>query len=276
MKYKYKQQLRAVIGSMLLGSIAQADVKVDTELLLLVDVSGSVDTREYNLMMQGYETAFKNLDIISALDQGPQGAIAVALMFWSANDQQTVGVDWMKINDAESANAFADAIAATNRPFNSMTAIGSAITAGTELFGTETGGDVSNGFSSAVQMIDISGDGEDNDTPPSSDRATNVRAARDASIASGVDMINGLPIGNAGGALEQYYQDNVIAGSIVGVEAFTQPVEDFNSVAESLEIKLSREIKAGAITAAAAVPEPSAVIMLGIGATTFILRRKRS
>ena len=277
MKYKYKQKLKALIGSILFTNIAQADVKVDTELLLLVDVSGSVDTGEYNLMMQGYTNAFRNLDIADAISSGPEGSIAVALMFWSANTQQAVGVDWMEIDSASSANAFADAIASTSRPFSSMTAIGSALTAGADFFGTETGGALSNGFESAVQMIDISGDGEDNDTPPSSDRAANVRASRDAAISSGVDMINGLPIGNAGGALEQYYQDNVIASTIVGVEAFTQPVENFGSVAESLERKLSREIKVGATTAAVlAVPEPNSTLLLGLGTIAFILRRKRN
>lgn len=274
-KPKHKYKLGALIGSILLANSTQADVKVDTELLLLVDVSGSVDSGEYNLMMQGYTDAFRNLDIVDAVSQGPEGSIAVALMFWSASTQQQVGVDWMKIDDTASASAFADAIAATSRPFSSMTAIGSAITAGTELFGTETGGAVSNGFQSTVQLIDISGDGEDNNTPPDLDRAQNVRVARDAAIASGVDMINGLPIGNAGGDLEQYYIDNVIAGSIEGVEAFTQPVAGFSNVAESLELKLSREIKVGAVTAAS-VPEPSSVILIGVGAMAFILRRKRN
>lgn len=273
---KYRIKMNAILGSMVISCIAKADEKVDTELLLLVDVSGSVDTSEYNLMMQGYADAFRNLDIVDAISLGPQSAIAASLVFWSANDQQLVGVDWMKIDDRESANTFADAISSTTRPYSSKTAIGSALKAGTEYFGTETGGDISNGFESAVQVIDISGDGEDNDTPPTSDRALNVRNERDTAIANGVDVINGLPIGNAGGSLEQYYQDNVIASSIEGVEAFTQPVETFSNVAESLERKLSREIKDGAITAAAlAVPEPNSVILFGLGFISFILRRKR-
>ncbi len=279
MKQKYKPpliKLSVLIGS-LITTVANADVKVDTELLLLVDVSGSVDSNEYNLMMQGYTDAFKNFDIADAVSQGPEGAIAVSLMFWSANTEQAVGVDWMMVNDSSSANAFADAIAATSRPFSSLTAIGSGITAGTELFGTETGGAESNGFSSAMQIIDISGDGEDNDTPPSTNRAQNVRSARDAAIAQGVDMINGLPIGNAGGSLEQYYIDNVIASSIEGVEAFTQKVDSFASVAESLEKKLSREVKAGAAGAAAlAVPEPSSTLLLGLGSLMLIFRRNRN
>ncbi len=272
------KQLVSICAGLLVGqSPVYADVVVDTELLLLVDVSGSVDSNEYGLMMGGYADAFRNLEISDSIGQGANGAIAVSLMFWSASSQQSVGVEWMKINDESSANSFADAIDSTVRPFQSLTAIGSALTVGTQAFGLETGGEVSNGFSSITQMIDISGDGLDNDTPPASDRAQNVRDARDASIAAGVDMINGLPIGNAGGALEQYYIDNVIASSI-DQEAFTQKVDTFSDVAKSLEVKLSRELKAGAevSVAVSAVPEPSGVTLLGIGSLLFCLRRKRS
>lgn len=252
-----------------------AQEKVDTELLLLVDVSGSVDNNEYNLMMNGYSEAFRNLDIQDAIGEGSTGAIAVSLMFWSANTQQSVGVDWMKINDEQSASSFADAIDATIRPYSSLTAIGSALTSGAQTFGVETGGEASNGFSSIVQIIDISGDGEDNDTPPAGDRAQNVRESRDQAMSMGVDMINGLPIGNAGGALEQYYKDNVIASSI-SADAFTQQVETFSDVAESLEMKLSREIKAGAVASVAAVPEPASTSFLGLGSIFLCLHRKRS
>lgn len=258
----------------ILHSHAHADELVDTELLLLVDVSGSVDSGEYNLMMGGYSQAFRNLDIANSIGAGANGAIAVSLMFWSANDQQAVGVDWMKISDSASANSFADAIDATVRPYQSLTAIGSALTVGTQTFGLETGGQESNGFNSIVQVIDISGDGTDNDTPPAGDRALNVRNARDGSIAAGVDMINGLPIGNAGGALEQYYQDNVIASSLPQ-EAFTQKVETFADVAVSLEQKLFREIQAGAEVSVSQVPEPTSLSLLGLSGFILCFHRKR-
>ena len=277
-KIKYtlmSNHILAVCTSLfVLHSTAHADELVDTELLLLVDVSGSVDSGEYNLMMNGYSEAFRNLDIGNSVGAGATGAIAVSLMFWSANDQQAVGVDWMKISDSSSANSFADAIDATVRPFQSLTAIGSALTSGTQTFGLETGGQESNGFNSIVQIIDISGDGTDNDTPPAGDRAVNVRNARDASIASGVDMINGLPIGNAGGALEQYYQDNVIASSMPQ-EAFTQKVETFDDVADSLEKKLFREIQAGAEVSTSSVPEPDSLSLIGLAGVMLFSHRKR-
>lgn len=268
-----KKLIQAIVTAGTAVGLSQSSFAedVDTELLLLVDVSGSVDSSEYNLMMGGYEQAFRSASVLTAIQGGNRGAIAVSLVFWSANTQQATGVGWTKINNSTSANAFADAIANTTRQYNSMTAIGSAITHGTTLFGTETGG-VDNGFSSNAQIIDISGDGEDNDTPPDGDRAQNVRDARDAAMATGIDMINGLPIGNAGGALVAYYTDNIIAGSSGGVDAFTQHASTFGDIQDTLETKLQAEIVAGANIA----PEPSSVSMFAIGACMFIFRRNRN
>lgn len=267
-----KKLIQAIVTAGTAASLTQSALAedVDTELLLLVDVSGSIDSSEYNLMMQGYEQAFRSASVLSAIQGGSHGAIAVSLVFWSGSSEQTTAVSWSKIDDSASANAFADAIAGTTRAYNGKTAVGSALTHGASLFGTETGG-VDNGFTSNAQIIDISGDGEDNDTPPEGDRAQNVRDARDAAMAAGVDMINGLPIGNAGGALASYYTDNVIAGSSGGVGAFVQPAASFSDVQSTLETKLQAEIQAGALAA----PEPSSISLFAIGACMLIVRRNR-
>jgi len=251
-----------------------AGVEVDSELMLLIDVSGSVDSSEYSLMMGGYERAFRNSSVVDAIQSGRVGSIAASVVFWSGASEQSIGLDWVLIDSPQSANAFADGISGLTRPFSGMTAIGSGVEYGTTLFGTETGG-TSNGFESVAQIIDVSGDGTDNNTPPDgADRAANVRNARDASLAQGVDMINGLPIGNAGGALDQYYIDNVIGGSAGGVEAFTQAANTFSDVETSLTLKLQREVSAGA-SASAAVPEPGVLTLFsGLGIIS-VLRKRR-
>lgn len=269
-KHSYKVGL---VASAALVS-ASYSIEVDTELLLLVDVSGSVDSVEYANMMGGYERAFRNSSVLDAIQSGQNGNIAASVVFWSGASDQQIGVDWMLIDGAESANRFADLLGETTRPFAGMTAIGSGIEYGTNLFGTETGG-LSNGFESVAQIIDVSGDGTDNNTPPDSgDRAANLRAARDASLAAGVDMINGLPIGNAGGALEQYYVSNVIGGSAGGVDAFTQAATDFSDVEDTLVLKLQREVSAGA-TASTSVPEPSTPFLVAVSISLLVLHRRR-
>ena len=263
--------LSALLASSFIGQASA--FQVDTELLLLVDVSGSVDNSEYSLMMDGYQQAFRNTSVVDAIQSGRYGSIAASVVFWSGANEQSVGLDWTLIDSAESANAFADALSSVVRPFSGMTAIGSGLEYGTSLFGDETGGDA-NAFESVAQIIDISGDGTDNNTPPDgADRAANVRRERDASLAQGVDMINGLPIGNAGGALDQYYIDNVIGGEAGGVEAFTQASNTFSDVEDALTLKLQREVAAGA-EVSNAVPEPKIAYLLSGICTIFLLRRR--
>jgi hypothetical protein len=63
---------------------------------------------------------------------------------------------------------------------------------------------LNNGYIATRRVIDISGDGANNDGRP-------VTEARDAAVAAGV-TINGLPIIEVEPNLEEYYRDNVIGG----------------------------------------------------------------
>ena len=103
-----------------------AAVPVAVELALLVDVSGSVDSAEYNLQKTGYVNAFKDA-IIQSNIASLTGGIAVTYIEWSGANQQSSRVDWTHVTDAATANAFANAIAATTRASSSLTAPGSAI-----------------------------------------------------------------------------------------------------------------------------------------------------
>lgn len=195
--------------------------KVDTELLLLVDVSGSVSNSEFDFMLGAYGRAMSSSAVLDAIQSGYLGKIATSVVFWSSAKRQAVGVGWMEVSDLASARSFSSRIQSAARPWSGgQTAIGSAIAYGTTLFGTETGAP-ENGFSSVTQIIDVAGDGIDNATGPRVvDRSVNVRRDRDVALKSGIDMINGLTINDPTGTLNLYYQQNVIGGSIPGEPAF--------------------------------------------------------
>jgi hypothetical protein len=131
---------------------ARAQTAVGLELALLADVSASVSTAEYNLMLQGYVQAFQSAAVQEAIINGP-GSIAVTYIEWSAGTQQSVQVNWTLINSAATANAFAAALAGTSRAFTGgNTAPGSAINFAYPLFS-------SNAYTSDRLVIDIAGDG---------------------------------------------------------------------------------------------------------------------
>ncbi|MDP4996312.1 MAG: DUF1194 domain-containing protein [Akkermansiaceae bacterium] len=262
--------------AVLASTAKAAPVKVDTELLLLVDVSGSVSETDYALMTAAYGRVMTSSAVLNAIQSGHIGKIATSVLFWSSNTNQSVGVSWMEISDFSSAQNFSNLINAATRPFGGATAIGTAIDIGTPMFGSETGG-TENGFHSVTQIINVAGDGVDNSTSPRvRDRSVNVAAARDAALAAGVDMINGIAIGDSSGALEQYYKSFVMGGSVEETASFVERADTFSAFESALLRSLVQEINTGAVVSPPeVVPEPSALLFLPISCL-LILRRNRS
>ena len=104
---------------LLVTSPAYALTEVDTELQLLMDVSGSVSSSEFNLQLQGYVDAFYSQDVQSAIldtSGGKLGSIAVQMIMWSSSNQQSVMTDWFHLYDMTSINNFAATLDALVRP----------------------------------------------------------------------------------------------------------------------------------------------------------------
>ncbi|GAA5482817.1 DUF1194 domain-containing protein [Haloferula sargassicola] len=190
---------------------------VDLELALVTDTSGSIDTTEFDLQLDGYAQAFRNSQLHSAIS----GGLAVSLIYFDSS--AGVGIPWTVLTGAADALAFADLLDNFIRPSSGGTNPAAGINLATsEIFG--------NNIESSRQVIDVSGDG---DGDPTADAA-----ARDAALAAGVDVINGLPILDGSTTLEQYYIDNIQGGS----GAFTIPADSFADFDAAILSKLGREI----------------------------------
>lgn len=253
-----------------------APVAVDTELLLLVDVSGSVTETDFNHLTAAYGQAMTSSAVLDAIQTGQVGKIAASVLFWSSNSRQAVGVNWMEISDLSTAQAFSNLITAATRPFAGSTAIGTAINIATPMFGTETGG-AENGFHSVTQIIDVAGDGVDNSSSPRVlDRSVNVAAARDAALTAGVDMINGIAIGDTSGDLETYYNSYVIGGSTGEIQSFVNNSDRFSELQNALLSNLVSEVTASAVTSTNAVPEPTSLLLLPLSMISFFRRQRKN
>lgn len=234
----------AASAAALMAAAPAMAADVGLELGLLIDVSGSVDANEYNLQKQGYVQAFQSAAVQNAIAASQLGKIAVTFVEWSGGSEQTATVGWTVIDCtggaaacAASANAFAAAVNATSRTYAGLTAPGSAIN-------FVTPGFASNGIDGLRQVIDVSGDGEQND-------GANTATARNNALAAGVDAINGLAIGGAG--LAAWYDANIKGGA----GAFVEVANDFADFAAAIERKLVKEI--------IGVPEPTTLALVGLG-----------
>lgn len=230
-------------------------IPVGLELMLLVDVSGSVNGTEYDLQKTGYVNAFNSPTVQTAID-GISGGIAVTYIEWSGAAEQSVLVGWTLITDATSASAFASALNATTRAYSGSTAPGSALNFGAPLF-------TDNGYDGARLVIDVSGDGSQND-------GDNTVAARNAALAGSVtqdavDVINGLPILGSEANLDTWYAANIQGGS----GSFTLAASSFATFQTAIERKLVAEITG------TGVPEPATVMVLGASLLGLGFARRR-
>ena len=208
------------------GSIA-----VDAELIIAVDVSWSMDPEEQFLQRQGYIDALRSPQVLAAIQRGPYGKIAITYVEWAGYKAQHIVVPWTLIDGAGAVEHFIQILQARPAQRLRRTSISGAIDFTSKLF---TG----NGFAGTRQIIDISGDGANNDGRP-------VNVARDEALAADI-VINGLPIildrpnsfYRDVERLDHYYEDCVIGGP----GAFMVPITSREQFTDATKTKLILEI----------------------------------
>jgi hypothetical protein len=214
-----------------ISSAADEANRVDVELILAVDISYSMDMDELALQREGYALAITSKEFLQALKTGPTGKVAVIYFEWAASTDQKIVIPWRVIEGPESAGAVAEEILKAPLRRASRTSISGAINFAMPLFDT-------NDYHGIRRVIDISGDGPNNNGEP-------VTNARDAALARGV-TINGLPIMSKETNyatmdienLDIYYEDCVIGGA----GSFVVPIKNREKFKEAIRTKLVMEV----------------------------------
>tara|TARA_R110002096_G_scaffold43420_20_gene117116 strand:- start:309 stop:1082 length:774 start_codon:yes stop_codon:yes gene_type:complete len=205
---------------------------VDLELVLAVDVSSSIDEVEARRQREGHVAALADPEVISAIQGGGYGRIAVMYLEWADGDFQRVVAPWTVIGTEADARIFAASLATAPFISGRRTAIGAAIDSSITLIET-------NGYEGLRQVIDLSGDGPQNSGSSLSEARSRAETA--------LITINGLPIQSERQSpfrpsvsidIADYFEKQVIAGP----GAFISPTNEHEDFVDALKRKLIIEI----------------------------------
>ncbi len=198
--------------------------KVGMQLILAADVSGSVNTTRYKTQQDGYLEALGDSRVLNVIRELDPPVLAVTFIAWAR--EQQVMVPWTRIQDARSMDLFRNRLKDAQRPqIGINTLISRALLFCNRLFDQE--------FTGGRKVIDVSGDGDDNQG------IIGLREVRDALVAKGV-VINGLPIivkppeyifpPQPPEGLDVYYRNHVVGGEghvtieSIGFDNFKQAI----------------------------------------------------
>lgn len=229
---------RALAALWLCGALAgtlagAAEAACRQALALGLDVSGSVDAREYRLQLDGLAAALRDEEVQRAFLAMPQAPVRLLVFEWAGLADQRRLAGWRSIEDARDLEAVARRLEATGSIHEDpATAIGSAMLHGAMLLDQQA--------ECWAKTLDISGDGPSNRGPHPGD----LRAGEFDGI-----TVNALVIGPGSRAnttkdltgvltLEAYYRTHVLRGR----DAFVETARDFEDFADAMRRKLLREL----------------------------------
>ena len=204
-------------------------------LALALDVSGSVDAREYRQQIGGVAQALNTPPVRARLLAMPEAPIRLMVFEWSGPLDQTVLVPWTEITSAAALDIVIDTLdQTTRRPATPGTALGVAMSEGVRHLSQQS--------DCWKRTLDISGDGKSNLGP----RPRSVKPRLESSgvtinaLVIGVDDPN---IGNIRQAeiaeLSSYFRAEVI----MGPDAFVRTAIGFADYARAMREKLLKELE---------------------------------
>jgi hypothetical protein len=222
-----------------------SDTDVDVELVIAVDISYSMDPDEQALQREGYIVGLTSPEFLNAVKEGMHGRVAISYFEWAGASDQRVVMPWRIIDGQASAKVVAEEIAAAPYRRAYRTSISGAMQFAVPLF-------ANSGHRGIRRVLDISGDGANNQGPP-------VAIMRDQVLEQGI-TINGLPIMLKRPLtssmdienLDVYYEDCVIGGP----GSFVIAINDREKFKDATRTKLVLEV-AGVTRPARVIPASS-------------------
>ncbi len=203
-------------------------------LALALDVSGSVDEREYVLQMNGVAEALVDADVQAAFLAAPGAPVALTIFEWSSSSYQREILGWRFVESADDLQDIRRVLLAWRRaPAPEATGLGAALLHATTVF--------REGPFCWQQTLDVSADGKNNDWPVP-ERLRNENRLGDMNINALViarDFQSTLAMTpNGVTELSAYFQARIIQGP----GAFVEVAVGYEDYARAMRRKLLREL----------------------------------
>ena len=115
-------------------ALAQGKTPVVLELVLALDSSASVDAREFDLQNEGIALAFRDPEVLRAVDNLKPFGAAIAIVQWGGPGETQVVLPFTHIESARDAKAFGFRMSLVRRWMRaSVTSLAAGITDSTAL-----------------------------------------------------------------------------------------------------------------------------------------------
>lgn len=224
-----------------------ADAACRQALALGLDVSGSVDAREYRLQINGLANALDHPAVRDAILSSPGAPVSLLVYEWSGPSDQAIIAPWMSVTDGTALNALIEQLRqTTRREATPGTALGVAVRMGAIYLAEQS--------ACWKRTLDISGDGKSNLGPRPRDIKPGVAA-------QGI-TVNALVIGADNPAsgdqrqaeiseLSSYFRAEVITGA----DAFVETALGFAEYEAAMTRKLLRELEVLAVSSLDGLPD---------------------
>lgn len=229
----------------LLSFVGPAAAQCRQALALGLDVSGSIDSAEYRLQLDGLAGALQDPDVAQALLIQPAAPVHLAVFEWSGPAYQRLLLDWTAITDHTTLLQVASQLTNSRRlPAPPGTALGSAMQFGAALLADKP--------TCWKRTFDISGDGKHNFGPHPRDIQQTLSALP--------LTVNALVIGADSPAIGDTRQVEIAelssyfsAWVITGPGAFVEIALGYHDYQAAMIRKLKRELQ-GLVVSAAPLP----------------------
>lgn len=188
-------------------------------LILMIDVSSSIDLAEYRFQVNGLADALLDPEIGDIL---LQDQVALAVVQWSGGGEQELSAPWRRMLSERELVDFSDRVRAMPRAWSrSSTAVGNGIRYSAGQFGAVS--------DCKRKVIDVSGDGPAN-------IGVDTSVERRKAEVQGIE-INGLAIDEMGLSVTEFYRRFVITR-----DGFVETSRGYLSYPATIRRKLLREL----------------------------------